>query len=460
MGHHHSKPPPTYSVQNNNLLNNMWPLVNGRVTASTTVSGIPDPAYGCGKSFVGAYRCGRGPEKGVSASAEAGGKVISFDCSTESVQCHGKLEIDDSGNITLYDGNGRSLWQSNTNNVGLPVPAFKADRGKYGRNYMVQGETLAPGEFIGSPSGNCRMVVRVDGNDITLGVEYSYLGCGDPASPTDAEGSYGMAGNSPGNYGLYEMPTENRGAVGWVAHTSDEGTFYQVPDNLQSPGDQYLRVPGNYDSTGNDISQVPGSSAADCMPACTADPNCAGFVFNQKAGQCFLKNKAMYPEGVRTPNDQGAIYIRAKKVDSDNSCPKETKQIDQQTLIGMNYGGMFQKDQKCLMAKYIEPQQALVEEKYKKLVAASQTLKGDMTRLSSSGDQLDQAILRNIQATEDHVKEYSRLRGQRVKVENQVVSSSGQEDDSHLDLISQSNHYLLFTLAAILAVGAGIKASS
>jgi hypothetical protein len=83
-----------------------------------------------------------------------------------------------------------------------------------------------------------------------------------------------------------------------------------------------------------------------------------------------------------------------------------------------------------------------------------------MTKLSSSGDQLDQAILRNIQATEDHVNEYSRLRGKRVKGENQVVSASGQEDDSHLDRISQSNHYLLFTLAAILAVGAGIKASS
>jgi len=300
----------------------------------------------------------------------------------------------------------------------------------------------------------------VDGNDITLGVEYSYLGCGEPASPTDAEGSYGMAGNSPGNYGLYQMRVVSRGALGWPLFISDEGAIYTVPDDLQSPGDQYLRVPGNYDSGGNDISQAPGRSAADCIPVCTDDPDCAGFVFNQKAGQCFLKNKAMYPEGVRTPNDQGAIYIRAKKVDSDNSCPKETKQVDQVTITDMPYGGVFQSDQKCLMAKYIEPQQKLVEEKYKQLVAASQTLKGDMSQLSSSGDKLDQALLRNIQATEDHVKEYSRLRGQRVKVENQVVSSSGQEDDSHLDLISQSNHYLLFTLAAILAVGAGIKASS
>ena len=34
------------------------------------------------------------------------------------------------------DYTGNMLWQSNTNKVGIPTDAFKAENGRFGRNYL------------------------------------------------------------------------------------------------------------------------------------------------------------------------------------------------------------------------------------------------------------------------------------------------------------------------------------
>jgi hypothetical protein len=83
----------------------------------------------------------------------------------------------------LTDAANKQIWTSNTNKIGLVVDKFNAKNGKYGRNYLLAGETLGLGEFIGSPSGNCYLMMdkTADGDGIlsgnTLQLKYSVLNC-------------------------------------------------------------------------------------------------------------------------------------------------------------------------------------------------------------------------------------------------------------------------------------------
>jgi hypothetical protein len=45
-----------------------------------------------------------------------------------------------------------------------PNPYYAADKGKYGKNWMSSGSTLAIGEFIGSTNGDIALIMQSDGN--------------------------------------------------------------------------------------------------------------------------------------------------------------------------------------------------------------------------------------------------------------------------------------------------------
>ena len=149
-----------YNVPLGNWTKYIKDQVHGEVTKNYVVAheGASDPAYGCYKNFTTTYQCGNGPTKTLNIlgdKIEAGGQSLLFDCSEENKECYVKLTLNDDGNLVLTDHLNTIIWQSNTKSTGLALDKYKAANGKYGRNYLLAGETLKSGEFIGSPSGNC-----------------------------------------------------------------------------------------------------------------------------------------------------------------------------------------------------------------------------------------------------------------------------------------------------------------
>jgi len=169
--------------------------VKGKVSTNYTISG-PDPAFGCLKDFTASYRCGSFPNtKNISIPGEAGGQTALFDCTDENKKCKGfRLTLGDDGNLVLTDYENKQIWTSNTRQTGLALDEFKAKNSKYGRNYLLPGETLYLGEFIGSPSGNCYLMMdkTPEGNGMQL--KYSVLNCN--------ESQYGFDSNTIGLFSL------------------------------------------------------------------------------------------------------------------------------------------------------------------------------------------------------------------------------------------------------------------
>jgi hypothetical protein len=155
---------PVYNVPTNNWLDLVKRVVNGANQLSYTISGVPNPAGTCPKNFTATYKCGNGPTKNVTVAAEANGKLAAFNCLTEAAACGPfKLTLGDDGNLVLTNGTSK-IWESNTKGKvsTMPLEKYKQKNGKNGKNYLLEGDMLELGEFIGSPSGNCYLIMDKD----------------------------------------------------------------------------------------------------------------------------------------------------------------------------------------------------------------------------------------------------------------------------------------------------------
>jgi len=167
------------SVAQGNWTSYVKDFVKDKSVANYIISGT-DPAPGCQKEFNASYQCGTLPSvKTITIPKDSTGQTATFDCSAENQACSGfRLTLGDDGNLVLTDIAGKQLWTSNTSKTGLAMDDFKAVKGKYGRNYLMGGETLNLGEFMGSPSGNCYLIMAQGpdgGNGLQL--NYSVLNC-------------------------------------------------------------------------------------------------------------------------------------------------------------------------------------------------------------------------------------------------------------------------------------------
>jgi len=175
-------------------------FVKGKTTANYTIGGGPEPEPGpdsCKKEFTATYKCGNlANVKTINISGEAYGKSVLFDCSNENKMCKNlRLTLGDDGNLVLTDSENKQIWTSNTSKTGLALDEFSAKNSKYGRNYLLAGETLNLGDFIGSPTGNCYLIMdkSPDGNGLQL--KYSVLNCDDSQYGNDdtANGLFSLA---------------------------------------------------------------------------------------------------------------------------------------------------------------------------------------------------------------------------------------------------------------------------
>lgn len=173
-------------------------LVKGKESVSYVIGqGGLDPSVGCLKDFTASYKCGNFPtSRAVNIPGDAQGKTARFDCSSESKMCKGfRLTLGDDGNLILTDSDNKQIWTSNTNKIGFAVDKFNAKNGKYGRNYLLAGESLRLGEFIGSPSGNCYLIMNETAEGSGLELKYSVTNCDDSQYGNDemTNGLFSMA---------------------------------------------------------------------------------------------------------------------------------------------------------------------------------------------------------------------------------------------------------------------------
>jgi len=417
-------------------------------------NGGSDPAYGCYKNFTSSYQCGNGPTKNVDISGyqvEAGGRSVKFDCSAENKICGGfRLTLGDDGNLVLTDSNSAIVWQSNTKGTGLALDEFKASNGKYGRNYLLAGETLNTGEFVGSPSGNCYLMMVGNQADCTqngLQLLYTKLNCS-MNSPSDGYGSDDTAN------GLYSMKKTDISTLGKVGYIDEQNNIHEYPDDMTNLAQTYTLI-GSYDSAGYDISQISSTSAETCKTSCNGNADCAGFVYY--ADTCYLKNSGMFPKGIRKPLANAELYVRDKTVKNDISCAKDvdtglssqwelyptTSKMSMETLCEL--GAITQNEQYDVKTKFIE------------LNKATDVMSKKLNSIANEKNALDESFTTAKKGLSKNINDYGSMRRKIIKNDKAITNIIGMSDDSELNMTSQNIKYFLYANLAIIIAIASIR---
>jgi len=307
-----------------------------------------DPASGCAKSFDVAYKCGGKPFSRNLMPAE--GQTMILDCKDYIVEnCKFFIILQDDGNLVLYKGNNpsdqkESVWSSKTNGKQKGTnPDWVASKGKYGRNYMLLGETLTQDEWIGSNDGSIKLMMQTDGN-LVLYTSETKSGCSVKDNITYGGGWVNA---------VYKIkPTGNRSSLGKVAYIDSDAKLKEYPSSLLSYSNQYQLIK-NFDSAGNDISQTNPASNNEqgCIDACNTNGECAGFVYQPNGNICYLKNSSMYPSGEKQYYANSGITLGVRKPQIGSSvnqaCSKTIVDIDSVQYDHYIKGDSMTSETKC-----------------------------------------------------------------------------------------------------------------
>ena len=272
--------------------------------------------------------------------------VYATDNSNSNGNCF--LILEDNGNMVIYRGTGPNdnqglIWSTKTNGKQQQAnPQMAASKGKYGKNWIASGSTLAAGDFISSKNGNLALVMQSDGNLVL----YTYEMETNCKKMSDGTMGGGLGANAAYDIGKKAV-SGNMGAIGYIDANSN---LYTYPSKNKQYTNTYETTIKGLDTMGNDIprSAFGNTTIEKCQTACNKNTKCAGFVTNAAGNNCWLKTSGMYPfGGSSTPNVDRNIYVRGIKPSKPpvgvSSNTTTTDSVTYQTyinkgVIGSQYG--------------------------------------------------------------------------------------------------------------------------
>lgn len=307
-----------------------------------------DPSIGCVKSFDVAYKCGNKSFTKNLATAE--GQTMILDCSSYiNKTCQYILLLEDDGNMCLYKGNTPSsktdlLWSTRTNKKQKGLnPDWVASKGKYGRNYMLVGETLVADEWIGSNNGSIRLIMQKDGNLVLYTSELK-LGCSVKNNKTFGSNWVNAV------YKIDDMGDKN--VLGKIAYIDGETKLREYPDSLLSKSNQY-QLFNDFDASGNNIGEpiITTTGQQGCIDACNKNKDCSGFVYQPKGNMCYLKDSGMYPNNKKQFYSNSGLVLGVRNLtispSVNSSCSKDIVNIDSIQYNNYIKGDPMTKTTKC-----------------------------------------------------------------------------------------------------------------
>jgi hypothetical protein len=311
----------------NKVANNL--KCNNNVSCSIPISNdtFGDPASGCGKSFNVSYKCGNKTFNN-NMRGKAEGKTINLDCSKYiETNCTFFLFVQDNGNICIYRGtdpnkiiNRTAIWCSNTSNKTQEVNnEWRSSKGKFGRNYMKMGESLALGEWIGSNNGRVKLQMENNGNLIIYTTTIK-SGC--------SRRSGKMYGNFDNVNAVYRLNNiGNIDSLGKISYIDDDSKLRAYPDSMLGKSNEYILYQ-NFDSNGNTIKSLNVNKINDCMVECNNDDSCNGFSYQKDSKVCNLKDNNMFPKSSRQYNKNFVLGLRKPTIISNDTCSKKVINVD------------------------------------------------------------------------------------------------------------------------------------
>jgi hypothetical protein len=342
---------------------------------------------------------------------------------------------------------GGSVWCTMTNgqqqNSNVDWATDKSN--KYpGKNYLSVGETLAPGEWIGSTNGALKLIMQTDGNLVLY------------TSKTSTMCNAGKDGKIYG--GPWTNPIYNTtevgivGDMGKIGYVDADSNLKEYPDSMIGLGNTYQMFP-NYNSAGNDLSNMPtpNSTLETCRQDCTNSADCHGLVFDTTSKNCWLKNGNVYPNSIKTPQENLLLLIRDPSINSSDSCNKTIKNIDSlQWSKYVNNGAKMSPDDKCGLATELDDLKKLLDELKGKLAVLAEKITEKMEYLRAENKNLNNKMKTDqIQMTDD-LTTYKQIN---EKLKNYKVETyeniNGMLNDTDAIVLQENYQYIFWSILAI-----------
>ena len=313
-----------------------------------------DPAEGCEKTLTASYVCGSAAPINIPSTPFGKNSTdeVHFNCKARVDECNDyRFEVTTQGSV-LFTNRGGALIKSRFTNTGSnasvntneyqnsdqprtdiekinqmvlnnALPSSMNFKRKYVR-YMNPGDSLGPGEYICSSTGNCffgldpvdsrfkifTIKIRSDQKSSTVNnAEISVM-----------EGFADLGTNISG--ALYELNGVDTKNLNAVANISIDGKKRLFGTSTLKLGDKYTEVitiePSSekkitYDNPGNDLETIANESGDInyCFDRCSSRPDCGGFVIDSTApDKCFLKDKDIFPSANRVRDVDKHLYKR------------------------------------------------------------------------------------------------------------------------------------------------------
>lgn len=287
-------------------------------------------------------------------SSWSGGGYSNAVYNTTSPTSNYVLIVNDSGIViqrgTSPNDNQGVIWYNNFSS-GDVNPLYVATNGVYGQNWITQGQTLAAGDWIGSPNGLAQLIMQGDGNLVLYTFQMT-LNC---QRMNDGNMGGGVGANATYNLGVTAVP----GNIGKLAYIDQNSELHIYPTTNQMYGNTYSTING-MDSPNNDI---PGAAfqgtPQQCASACNSNPQCAGYVTSSNGTYCWPKTSSMYPySGQPVFNNDRNIYIRAKNPSSPPfGVSSNTNNTDTVTYQNYVTGGALDSEYGLPQATSVQQQQ-------------------------------------------------------------------------------------------------------
>jgi hypothetical protein len=248
----------------------------------------------------------------ISDGSWSGGGWSNAVYNAKSPQSNYFLTLQDDGNMVIYRGTGPNdnqgtIWAAATNGKQQSAnSSMVSTKGKYGKTWISNGQTLAAGDFIGSTNGNLALIMQADGNLVL----YTYQMAQNCIKMKDGNTGGGVGANAA--YNISKKAVQNN--MGKLGYIDSDSQLYTYPSNNQSFTNGYKKIQG-IDTLGNDIpgSALNNTTLQNCESACNSNANCAGFVASADGTQCWPKTSNMYPfGGPSNINSSKNIYIRSR----------------------------------------------------------------------------------------------------------------------------------------------------
>lgn len=475
--------------------------------------------------------------KSTKISAPAFGETPTDKCEMTSKyvgKCYGGvvLTLDDGGTLTLgkeedYFENGEikdPIWNwSSGQLMGVPLPDLPACSrfvGVIEPSAADAAPILDTNTTLSSPTGNCRIVMKVEpvmidgkvhvgprkdasgkwlpAGEVTkqipdpfgsvkmyLELQWFLSECAGLHDKDDVQGmdphEYGQAGGKTSDAvalhqvpGLPPAPWKSSGTAqnayyvpGTVSGACNSG-FITEPRKLTymsgesvGMGTTYAEIVG-YDTQGNDI---PGESIIDvslneCKARCNANSKCGGFVYRESGGLCYPKTTDMFPKGLRKRAAGANIYLRhiKPKFESGNVCPKGVESSTVYQMQSFETTGEVSPDMQCDLAAAAGCDMIPIEKAAKELRGKQKNMLNHIQDLGKKDSRLVAELGYNVDRLKNDIAAYGETVDRSGELSGGgMVGPQAHQEDTDLLMVQENYRYLLWTIGAVITVGVGLK---